>query len=33
MKTLMDEVHYEIEPGKKNALHMMKKLKKKQDDK
>lgn len=29
MKTLMDEVHYEIEPGKKNALHMSKRLKKK----
>ena len=29
MKTLMDEVRYEIEPGKKNALHMMKKLNKK----
>ncbi len=29
MKTLMDEVHYEIEPGKKNELHMVKKLKKK----
>lgn len=29
MKTLMDEVHYEIEPGKKNALHMMKRLRKK----
>ena len=28
MKTLMDEVHYEIEPGKKNALHMSKRLKK-----
>ncbi|CAN5595780.1 hypothetical protein BH18ACI1_BH18ACI1_18510 [soil metagenome] len=28
MKTLMDEVHYEIEPGKKNELHMVKKLKK-----
>ena len=28
MKTLMDEVHYEIEPGKKNALHMRKRLKK-----
>lgn len=28
MKTLMDEVHYEIEPGKKNALHLMKRLKK-----
>jgi hypothetical protein len=24
----MDEVHYEIEPGKKNALHMMKRLRK-----
>ena len=29
IKTLMDEVHYEIEPGKKNELHMVKKLKKK----
>ena len=28
MKTLMDEVHYEIEPGKKNALHMVKRLRK-----
>jgi len=28
MKTLMDEVHYEIEPGKKNELHMVKKLRK-----
>jgi len=28
MKTLMDEVRYDIEPGKKNALHMMKRLKK-----
>ena len=28
MKTLMDEVRYEIEPGKKNALHMSKRLKK-----
>ncbi|MBA2621264.1 MAG: ATP-binding protein [Acidobacteria bacterium] len=28
MKTLMDEVRYEIEPGKKNALYMMKRLKK-----
>ncbi len=27
MKTLMDEVRYEIEPGKKNALHMSKRLK------
>ena len=29
MKTLMDEVHYEIEPGKKNELHMVKRLNKK----
>ncbi len=29
MKTLMDEVRYEIGPGKKNELHMVKKLKKK----
>lgn len=29
MQTLMDEVRYEIEPGKKNALHMMKRLRKK----
>ena len=28
MKTLMDEVRYEIEPGKKNELHMVKKLRK-----
>jgi anti-sigma regulatory factor (Ser/Thr protein kinase) len=28
MKTLMDEVRYEIVPGKKNALHMSKRLKK-----
>lgn len=28
MKTLMDEVRYDIEPGKKNALHMSKRLKK-----
>lgn len=28
MKTLMDEVRYEIGPGKKNALHMSKRLKK-----
>ena len=28
MKTLMDEVRYEIEPGKRNALYMMKRLKK-----
>ncbi len=28
MKTLMDEVHYEIIPGKKNELRMLKKLKK-----
>jgi serine/threonine-protein kinase RsbW len=26
IKTLMDEVHYEIEPGKKNELRMVKKL-------
>ncbi|MFN2455420.1 MAG: ATP-binding protein [Pyrinomonadaceae bacterium] len=26
MKSLMDEVHYEIEPGKKNELHMVKRL-------
>ena len=29
MKTLMDEVHYEIEPGIKNELHMVKHLRKK----
>jgi serine/threonine-protein kinase RsbW len=29
MKTLMDEVRYEIEPGKKNELHMVKRLHKK----
>ncbi len=29
MKSLMDEVHYEIEPGKKNELHMIKRLKNK----
>ena len=28
IKTLMDEVRYEIEPGKRNALYMMKRLKK-----
>ena len=28
MKTLMDEVRYEIGPGKKNALHMTKRLRK-----
>ncbi len=28
MKTLMDEVHYEFEPGKKNELRMVKKLSK-----
>jgi serine/threonine-protein kinase RsbW len=27
MKSLMDEVHYEIEPGKRNELHMVKRLK------
>ena len=26
IKTLMDEVHYDIEPGKKNELRMVKKL-------
>ncbi|HVT03824.1 MAG TPA: ATP-binding protein, partial [Thermoanaerobaculia bacterium] len=26
IKSLMDEVHYEIEPGKKNELRMVKKL-------
>ena len=29
MKTLMDEVRYEIEPGIKNELHMVKRLHKK----
>jgi len=29
MKTLMDEVHYEIIPGKKNELRMIKRLHKK----
>ncbi len=28
MKTLMDEVHYEIIPGKKNELRMIKRLRK-----
>jgi serine/threonine-protein kinase RsbW len=28
MKSIMDEVRYEIEPGKKNQLHMIKRLKK-----
>jgi serine/threonine-protein kinase RsbW len=28
IKTLMDEVHYDIEPGKRNELRMVKKLKK-----
>jgi serine/threonine-protein kinase RsbW len=28
IKTLMDEVHYDIEPGKKNELRMVKKLRK-----
>ena len=31
MKTLMDEVHYEFEPGKKNELTMVKKLVKKEE--
>ena len=30
MRTLMDEVHYEIEPGKKNELHMVKRIRKKE---
>ncbi len=29
MKTLMDEVHYEMIPGKKNELRMIKRLRKK----
>lgn len=28
IRTLMDEVHYEIVPGQRNELHMMKKLRK-----
>lgn len=28
IKTLMDEVHYDIEPGKRNELRMVKKLRK-----
>lgn len=28
MRKLMDEVHYEIEPGKKNELHMVKRIRK-----
>lgn len=28
MKTLMDEVRYEIQPGQKNELHMMKRIRK-----
>ncbi len=28
MKSLMDEVHYEIEPGKRNELHMVKRIRK-----
>lgn len=30
MRTLMDEVHYEIEPGKKNELHMVKRIRRKE---
>ncbi|MDP9194793.1 MAG: ATP-binding protein [Acidobacteriota bacterium] len=30
IKTLMDEVHYDIEPGKKNELRMVKKLHKRE---
>ena len=32
MKTIMDEVHYEIEPGKKNELHMIKRIRKQKAD-
>ncbi len=32
MKTIMDEVHYEIEPGKKNELHMIKRIRKQEAD-
>ena len=28
IKSVMDEVHYEIEPGRKNELHMMKRIRK-----
>ncbi len=28
MKTLMDEIHYDIEPGQKNKLRMVKRLRK-----
>jgi anti-sigma regulatory factor (Ser/Thr protein kinase) len=28
MKSLMDEVHYDIAPGQKNELHMVKRLRK-----
>ena len=28
MKSLMDEVHYEIEPGKRNELHMVMRIRK-----
>lgn len=31
IKTLMDEVHYEIVPGQKNELHMTKRIRKKTD--
>ena len=31
MKTIMDEVHYDIEPGKKNELHMLKRIRKQKD--
>ena len=30
IKTLMDEVHYDIEPGKRNELRMVKKLRRKE---
>jgi len=32
IKTLMDEVHYEIIPGTKNELHMTKRIRKKRPD-
>jgi len=32
IKTLMDEVNYEIVPGQKNELHMMKRIQKKSED-
>lgn len=32
MKKIMDEVRYEIEPGKKNELHMLKRIRKQKVD-